>query len=208
MTTALQLLDWRRRVSELYAEVRGVRDPAEGHRRWRTGRDLLFREHPQSPLPVEDPLRASGLPYAAYDPDLRFVLPLLPPRDPDARLELSAGDDAGTSLRPVGQVELPDPVGGSLVVWWLEQYGGGLFLPLRDGSAGRSSGPSSYGGGRYLLDTAKGADLGGDEDHLVVDLNFAYHPSCRYDSRWLCPLAPPGNTLSATVAAGEQMRTG
>ncbi len=208
MTIELQLLDWRRRVSELYAEVRSAEDPAQGHRLWRAGRDALFREHPQSPLPPDDPLRRSGLPYAAYDPDLRFVLPLLPPPDPRARLELDDGDDAGTSLRAVGRVELPAPVGGSLVVWWLEQYGGGLFLPLRDGSAGRTSGYSSYGGGRYLLDTAKGADLGGDEDHLVVDLNFAYHPSCRYDSRWLCPLAPPGNTLTATVGAGEQISTG
>ncbi|SDR68401.1 hypothetical protein SAMN04488543_0024 [Friedmanniella luteola] len=208
MSVELELADWRRRVAELYAEVRHADDPAAGHRRWRAGRDALFREHPQSPLPADDPLRASGLPCAPYDAGLRFVLPLIPASDPDARLELDAGDDAGTNLVPVGRVELPDPVGGSLEVWSLQQYGGGLFLPLRDGSSGRvSDGFSSYGGGRYLLDTAKGADLGGDDGHLVVDLNFAYHPSCRYDSRWLCPLAPAGNTVAATVRAGEQMPT-
>ena len=209
MSTVLELAGWRRRVAELYAEVRAAADPADGHARWRAGRDALFRDHPQSPLPVDDPLRATGLPCAPYDPELRFLLPLLPVRDADARLELDSGADAGTTLLPVGRVELPDPIGGSLDVWALQQYGGGLFLPLRDGSSGRvSEGFSSYGGGRYLLDTAKGADLGGDDEHLVVDLNFAYHPSCRYDSRWLCPLAPPGNTIAATVRAGEQLPIG
>jgi uncharacterized protein (DUF1684 family) len=209
VSTALELTGWRRAVAELYAGVRAADDPATGHARWRAGRDALFREHPQSPLAADDPLRTTGLPCAPYDPALRFVLELLPARDADARLELDGGDDAGTVLRPVGRVELPDPVGGSLDVWWLQQYGGGLFLPLRDGSSGRAvDGFSSYGGGRYLLDTAKGADLGGDDGHLVVDLNFAYHPSCRYDSRWLCPLAPAGNTVTAVVRAGEQMPLG
>ena len=85
----------------------------------------------------------------------------------------------------------------------MAQYAGGLFVPLRDGSAGRGS----YGGGRYLLDTAKSADLGpgAGPDTIVVDLNFAYHPSCRYNPAWVCPLAPPGNTITAPVHAGERM---
>jgi hypothetical protein len=88
-----------------------------------------------------------------------------------------------------------------LDVWWLDQYGGGLFLPLRDGTAGETT----YGGGRYLLDTVKGADLGTRARRLIIDLNFLYHPSCRYDSSWSCPLAPPGNTITATIEAGERM---
>ena len=93
---------------------------------------------------------------------------------------------------------------GRLDVWWLDSYGGGVFLPLRDGSAGGTT----YGGGRYLLDTVKGADLGGGGGRLVVDLNFAYHPSCTYDPRWSCPLAPDGNRLTAPVAAGERLPPG
>jgi len=80
-------------------------------------------------------------------------------------------------------------------------HGGGLFLPLRDGTAG----DTSYGGGRYALDTAKGADLGGTASTLVIDLNFLYHPSCRYSSRWQCPLAPAENTAAAPVRAGERL---
>ena len=63
----------------------------------------------------------------------------------------------------------------------------------------------SYGAGRYLLDTAKGSWLGGDASSMVLDLNFAYHPSCRYDDRWRCPLAAPGNTVEVRVEAGERM---
>jgi uncharacterized protein (DUF1684 family) len=198
---ASELADWRRRVAELYTQVRQDEDAAAGHAVWRAGRDELFRTHPQSPLRREDPLRRTGLPYGPYDPALRFVLPVSEPTDPDRRLELDTGGDGVTTLVPVGRVQLPEPLGGTLDLWWLEQYGGGLFLPLRDGSSGRTS----YGGGRYLLDTAKGADLGGTADALVVDLNFAYHPSCRYDDRWLCPLAQPGNTIPAAVTAGERM---
>jgi uncharacterized protein len=198
--TELELAGWRRRVSELYAAVRAQPSPERGHALWRAGRDELFRAHPQSPLEPNDPLRATGLPVWPYDPRLRFSLPLLPPAAP-ARLSLAAGDDGTATLRLAGRVELPAPVYAVVDVWWLEQYAGGIFLPLRDGTAGTAS----YGGGRYLLDTAKGADLGGTGGSLVVDLNFLYHPSCRYNSSWQCPLAPSGNTITAPVCAGERL---
>ncbi len=50
--------------------------------------------------------------------------------------------------------------------------------------------------------------FGGEGGRLVVDLNFAYHPSCTYDPRWSCPLAQQGNRLDAVVAAGEQLPPG
>jgi uncharacterized protein (DUF1684 family) len=93
----------------------------------------------------------------------------------------------------------------SLAVYWLEGYGGGLFLPFRDALAGRET----YGGGRYLLDTVKGADLGtGDDGRLVLDFNYAYNPSCAYDPRWSCPLAPSENRMRIAVEAGERMAPG
>ncbi len=104
-------------------------------------------------------------------------------------------------MRRIGQVQLPRPLEATLDVWWLDQYAGGLFLPLRDGTAGTSS----YGGGRYLLDTAKGADLGSRNDTLTIDLNFLYHPSCRYSDAWQCPLAPEGNRIAVAVQAGERL---
>ena len=200
----LELSGWRRAVAGLYAAVRAEDDPQRGHELWRQGRDVLFREHPQSPLAPGDPLRATGLPYWPYDPGLRFELPLLPADELSLDVPTSEGV---TAMGRVGCVRLPPPLEVAVDVWWLRQYGGGLLLPLRDGTSGRSGpgGQSSYGGGRYVLDTAKGADLGGRDGHLVVDLNFLYHPSCRYNDAWQCPLAPPGNTISAPVEAGERL---
>ena len=196
----LELADWRRRVAELYAAVRARHDPERAHALWRSGRDELFRAHPQSPLPPGDPLRDIGVPYWDYDPALRFELPLLPPPEAQQRQVPSDGDGI-TTLLLIGRVVLPAPMNATVDVWWLRQYGGGLFLPLRDGTAGRTS----YGGGRYLLDTAKGADLGSTDGLLTIDLNFLYHPSCRYDNRWQCPLAPPGNTIAGSICAGERL---
>jgi uncharacterized protein (DUF1684 family) len=196
----LSLLDWRRRVTALYAAARAAADPESGWRTWRDGRDELFAGHPDSPLDEEARGRFSGLPFAPYDPVLRFEAVLAPaaPR----RLELPTETDGVVPLHRIGCV----PLGalGPVDVWWLGGYGGGLFLPLRDGSAGRTT----YGGGRYLLDTIKGADLGGTGDRLVVDVNFAYHPSCTYDPRWSCPLAPEGNRTAVPAEAGEQLPPG
>jgi uncharacterized protein (DUF1684 family) len=200
MINPLELAEWRREVSELYAVVRAQDEPQPAHALWRERRDRLFREHPESPLPPGDPLRQSGLAYWPYDPGVRFELPLLP-ADESARLTIATGAEETTRARRVGAVQLPAPLHSLVDVWWLEQYGGGLFLPLRDGTAG----DMCYGGGRYLLDTVKGADLGARGDRLVVDLNFLYHPSCRYNDDWQCPLAPAGNTISAPVPAGERL---
>ena len=114
---------------------------------------------------------------------------------------IDTGPDGVTRFEQVGWVTLGDPVGRRVALWWLDQYGGGLFLPLRDATAGTTS----YGAGRYLLDTAKGADLGSAGQALVVDLNFQYHPSCRYDSRWVCPLAPHDNVIDVPIQAGERL---
>jgi uncharacterized protein (DUF1684 family) len=192
----LELAAWRRAVAELYAQVRATTDPTDGHALWRAGRDELFRTHPQSPLMPEDPLRESGLPYGPYDARLRFVVDVSPA--PPQRLEIPTATDGVILMDRIGRVAL---LGAQVDVWWLAQYGGGLFVPLRDASAGRGS----YGGGRYLLDTAKGADLGGTGAAIVVDLNFAYHPSCRYNPRWECPLAPEGNRIDIEVLAGERL---
>jgi uncharacterized protein (DUF1684 family) len=191
---ALDLLDWRRRVADLYREVRRS-EPARGHALWFAGREELLRHHPQSPVPAS---RRDGfrLRVAPYDPAFRFVVPVLPAAP--QRTSVRTAADGVVDQDRIGRVELPGL--GSLDVWWVAVYGGGLFLPLRDAT----SGATGYGGGRYVLDTVKGADLGGGRDGLVVDLNFAYPPSCAYDDAWSCPLPGPGNRLDVPVPVGEQ----
>ena len=198
--SAFDVLDWRRRVGELYTRVRTAAesDPADAHAAWVRGRDDLLRTHPASAVPTGARDSWPGADVAPYDPELRFVV-MVQDAEPQRR-EVPTPTDGVVPFERVGRVELPGL--GGLDVWWLGTYGGGLFLPLRDAT----SGAATYGGGRYLLDTAKGADLGGEAPSLVVDLNFAYQPSCAYDPAWACPLAGPGNTLTSQVPVGERYR--
>jgi len=199
---ALQIADWRRRVFGLYAGVRhlSVRDAGAGHDLWRSGRDELFAGHPSSPLLPDDRAAFTGLPIAGYDPDWRFEVEVHRAEQPH-RLTVETGTDGTVPFDLVGTVRLPYI--GSLDVWRIANYAGGLFLPIKDSLAGASAG--TYGGGRYLLDTVKGADLGpgADDDTLILDFNFAYNPSCAYDPMWACPLAPVGNTVAVDVPVGE-----
>jgi len=215
----LSLADWRRRVAELYAEVRATAgtDPEGACNRWRAAREALYREHPQSPLPPEQ-RRDFRATHFAYDPGMRFVLPLLDTWDGEAPDQPHAATDpegASVAIPTSGQesaafvrsgwLAVPFPEGTRhLALFWLPDYAGGLFLSFRDGTGG----DETYGGGRYLLDSAKGGDLGGDPERgtVVVDFNFAYHPSCAFDPRWVCPLVPPENRLDLRIRAGERLR--
>jgi uncharacterized protein (DUF1684 family) len=197
----LSLLDWRRRVFAMYARVRACDDPEESHDGWVRARDELFASHRDSPLLPEARATFTGLPIAPYDASLRFVVEMDTAVEPH-RMEVATGTDGVVPFDRIGVLHLPGL--GDLDAWWLGSYGGGLFVPLKDATAGTET----YGGGRYLIDTVKGADLGSTPaGALVVDLNFAYNPSCAYDPAWACPLAPPGNTLAAPVRGGELMHT-
>jgi uncharacterized protein (DUF1684 family) len=197
--TAVEVVDWRRRVFALYDAVRIADSPEEAHELWRIERDDLMLRHPATPLLSEDRALFEGLPIASYDPRWRFELPILPADE--GCFEFATGTDGIVPFARIGRVEIPDA--GSLDVWRLKSYGGGLFIPVRDALAGRPGG--TYGGGRYLIDTIKGADLGSDAvgGTIVLDFNFAYNPSCAYDPAWACPLAQPGNVLPVAVPVGE-----
>jgi uncharacterized protein len=195
---AFDIVDWRRRVFALYADVRAAADPADAHDIWRRTRDDLFATHPASPLMPDDRSRFGGLPVAPYDPDWRFEVEVA--EAPPARVDLATGTDGVVPFERLGVANVPGV--GLLDVWRFASYGGGLFVPVKDASAGKHGG--TYGGGRYLLDTVKGADLGFRDGALVLDFNFAYNPSCAYDPAWAGPLAQPGNTVDADIPVGER----
>jgi hypothetical protein len=194
----LLLLDWKRRVFALYAEIRAAGGGEAAWRRWRDARDELFRGHPQSPLRPEARAVFDGLPYFPYDSELR-VLAEVAPGDGERREIGASGEQAVVFRRfATARFELAGAA-QQLSLFWLEAYGGGVFLPFADTTSGRET----YGAGRYLLDTVKGADLGAEDGRLVLDFNFAYSPSCAYDPRWVCPLTPPENRLELAVRGGE-----
>jgi uncharacterized protein len=188
-------------MSGAYADVRAPRDERDACLRWRAVRDDLFANHPQSPVPASSRSGFSGLPYFDHQPAYR-VAAQVAAAPPEAYDIATSGEHEGSyrfTRFAVARFDLFDK-SLELELYWLEGYGGGLFVPFRDAT----SGTSTYGAGRYLLDTVKGADLGMDGDRLVLDFNYAYNPSCAYDPRWVCPLAPPQNRLDLAVEAGER----
>jgi uncharacterized protein (DUF1684 family) len=234
----LQLADWRRRVADLYAEVRRLigTDHDAALELWRTTREALFREHPQSPVPstkrdefrahhypLDAALRfevaveaddaagpeATGTTIAATELDFGNDVPASPRRSGPGiatamAMELPVSAGGTMAMRRIGHVEIPFPGGPRrLGVFWMSGYAGGVFIPFRDAT----NGSETYGAGRYLLDAAKSADLGGDPERgtVVLDFNFAFHPSCAFDSKWACPLAPPENRLDFPIRAGERL---
>ena len=199
--SALRTADWRRRMFDIYAQVRREAEagsPSSAHDLWCRQRNEMFATHAASPLSEDAKQRFRGLAVAPYDPELRCDAAI----DDDGagqQLEVPTGTDGTVYFERLGTVSTPV---GRLALWRLATYGGGLFLPLRDGLAGKPDG--TYGGGRYLLDTIKGAHLGeGSGDSLLLDFNFLYNPSCAYDERWACPLPGPDNRVAEPVYAGE-----
>jgi uncharacterized protein (DUF1684 family) len=203
MSEHLDLADWRRRVAELYAAMRrDRRAPQLRLVAFRAAKDRLFGEHPSSPVPQDARRDFPGLAYWRHDPSLRFTARLEP--DPDAQPPdlPRSGEGPAMPFQRIGSVSFQvEAATARLAVYWLNEYAGGIFIPFRDGT----SGAETYGGGRYLWDSAKGADLGSTGDELVLDFNYAYHPSCVYDARWSCPLAPQENWLSVPIPAGERL---
>lgn len=198
---SLELAAYRREVAENYATARADGATPEGWAAWRTRRDRLIASHPQSPLPAGRRSPGWHTPFFAHDPAWRVTATLIPAADP-AAYDIPHSAEGTTRFVEVGEVAFT--LAGarrSLTLLWLKSYGGGLFLPFRDATNSQQT----YGGGRYLLDTVKGADLGTDrKGRLVVDFNYAYHPSCAWTDRWSCPLAPPANRLEVAVTAGER----
>jgi uncharacterized protein (DUF1684 family) len=200
MPTYFELADYRRRVAESYVRVRkSDLSPEVRWQHFRVEQDQLFKSHPQTALLPEQVVKFTSLNYYPYDPAYRFILPVEKIDDQDI-VTINLHDDGPTELQPFGRINFE--VAGQVVflrLYWITGYGGGLFLPFKD----LTSGTDTYAGGRYLLDTIKGADLGQEGDQLVVDFNFAYNPSCAYNARWHCPLPPAENHLPVAIPVGE-----
>jgi uncharacterized protein (DUF1684 family) len=187
----LDLAGYREAVARLYLSPGGLDE-------FRAGRDALFASHPQSPIPPAARSHFAGLRYFPPSPDVVVEVPLRPA---DGGISIDTGGlDGVVDYQRVG---ILDTAWGPLTLWWIAAYGGGLFLPFRDGTSGQET----YGGGRYLTDTVKGTFGRGlcafDDGRVRLDFNYAYNPSCAYNDRWACPLAPPENRLAARITGGE-----
>lgn len=209
MPDFLDLYDYRLRNAELYRErkraILAGEDAEQTWRRFRAGRDELFGLHPQSALDEEQRSKFQTLDYFPYNPALCVVARV------DTDIETATfpiAMNAQELMTMTRAARLHFEVEGqavSLAVYWLNIYGGGLFLPFRDTTCPAES----YGGGRYLFDTIKGSDflpVSGSSIHerIMLDFNYAYNPSCAYNSKWVCPLSLPENRLQVAIRAGEK----
>ena len=169
---------------------------------FRNQRDRLFREHPQSPIPADKRESFRSLSYWSWDAVGRVVARFHPAFEEATSPNAASIDSGEARLLSIGTAVFQlFGVSCELRVLWLDAYGGGVFIPFRDAT----SGTESYGGGRYLIDSVKGADLGSsyERDAITLDFNYAYHPSCAYDPIWACPLAPRENRLSDASSSGR-----
>ena len=188
---ALELTDFRAATARMYLDSTGLKE-------FRARRDDLFATHPQSAIPAAERAGFRGLRYFEPDDDAICEVDLRPEA---GEIDIDTGGlDGVVHYDRVGVLETPY---GELSLWWIRAYGGGLFLPVRDGTCGKGT----YGGGRYLTDTVKGTHGRGlqvvGDTRVRLDFNYLYNPSCAYDDQWLCPLAPPENRVTAPIEAGE-----
>jgi len=197
----IDLVDWRRRVGDLYRidEPRPVEE-------FRHRRDTLFKSHPQSPIDPDERDAFDHLSYFDYDAAYRVRARFEPGPGDELVIDTGGSDGVITYRRAARLVFELNEERCALTVLSLKQYAGGLFVPFKDATSGRET----YGGGRYLFDTAKDTDglvleLATGSADVTLDFNYAYNPSCVYSARWACPLAPPENTLRVPVRAGERM---
>jgi uncharacterized protein (DUF1684 family) len=201
----LDLYDYRLRVTAMYRErneaLHGGEDPAQVWQRFRERRDDLFAGHPQSALDEERRRSFDGLPYFPYNPAACVEAEIDADVEP-RRLEIATSGSEAMPMELVASLRFRlEGERLSLPLYWIDVYGGGLFLPFRDATAP----DETYGGGRYLFDTVKGSDfMWTPAGRPILDFNYAYNPSCAYDHRWVCPLAPPENRLPVPIRAGEQ----
>lgn len=227
LAAILTLADWRRSIATLYADVRRLAtdDPVAALEHWRAVREDLFRNHPCSPVLPADRATFRAR-HFAHDPGLRFEVAVEPIEAgvvnapaPEPSIDFGGGPAVGLpvsgggtmAFERFGAVTVPFVEGPRrLELFWMEGYAGGLFLPFRDAT----NGTETYGAGRYLLDGAKSADLGGHSGAdgaggagatLTLDFNFAFQPSCAFDPQYACPLSPPSNRLDLPIRAGERL---
>ena len=208
MSEFLDLYDYRNRVAAMYRERnRAVLAGDDGEivcRRFRGARDELFASHPQSALDEEQRRNFQGLRYFPYNPAMRFVVDIDTAVEP-TQLTVAMNAEETMTMTTVGKVHFTvEGEPATLSIYWLNVYGGGLFLPFRD----TTSPAESYGAGRYLFDTIKGSEFlpvpgTAGWERILLDFNYAYNPSCAYNYRWVCPLAPKENRLSVPIPAGE-----
>ena len=200
-TNVTALLDWRRQVAALYAAVRSLADAdvEAAHQLWQDEREQAAGNPPA----VACPGRSAGQGSLACRS--RRTIPRFGSRsrrhrsgagqDRDADRNRRRGVVRAGRDRPACQASVTSTCGG-----WPATVAASSCRSRTPGPTARPIQAAATCSTRSRAQTS-----GGSDGSLVLDLNFAYNPSCAYDPAWACPLAPPGNTVQVPVNAGELM---
>src|SRR5690348_6418097 len=150
VATWLDLYDWRERVARMYRErtaaLRVGEDAQVVLERFRMQKNDLFKMHEQSPIGPEDRASFTGLRYFDYDPSLCVEAELQPIANGEQVEARSSGKGVMRFPRAARARFSLDGTAYELFVYWIDVYGGGLFLPFRDAT----NSDETYGAGRYL----------------------------------------------------------
>ena len=123
-------------MSELYAAVRAEPSPERGHALWRACRDGLFRGRSAEPAGAGRPAPGHRPARLALRPTAAVLAAAVAGAGAGAAVACPPASDGTTALRLIGRVELPRRRARRSMCGGWSSTAAGLFLPLRDGTAG------------------------------------------------------------------------
>ena len=166
----------------------------------RAGKERMFRESPDSPIPPgkHDEL----LPLSYFPVDSSYSTPAVLKLSEDRpEFEMPTSTGKLRKMQRVGVLEFTlkgEPMSLGAFVESGTSRITQLFVPFSD----MTTGTETYAAGRYLDIEPTGTGL------YEIDFNRAYNPYCAYNESYDCPYPPPSNRLKVPVRAGERMPAG
>ena len=164
----------------------------------RKQKDKFFKEHPQSPIPIDDKSKFKGLDYFPPDDNYKFVLELMEIKN---KKEIKVNDSKGHIRDMIVWGKFHFKINNqpfTLQAYKSESDEPRLFVPFKD----KTNGKETYGAGKYL-------DLNYEENKTKdgkwqLDFNNSTNPWCAYSEDYACPLVPSANFLDVEILAGEK----
>src|SRR5215471_19065134 len=132
MSDYLELYDYRTRVAEMYRTRRQAtlagEDAATILQRFRESRDELFADHSQSALDQEQKQQFHGLRYFPYNPSMCVEADVETGVEPQI-LNVAMNAEEIMTMSTIALLHFTlEGVDTTLSLYWLNIYGGGLFL--------------------------------------------------------------------------------
>ena len=166
---------------------------------FRRQKDEFFRTDIGSPIPEQERDSFQGLAYYPPRDDLVFELHPVPFEQIET-VTLETSDGAQREFERWARLSFEVDGQPASLTLYRDQDHGDLFLPFQDAT----SGPHTYGAGRYLEVPVLEVTEEGDPLLVLLDFNYAHHPFCAYNEHYSCPLPPAENRLSVAIEAGER----